>query len=172
MNILLVYPGYPHTFWSFKHALKFTSRKAAFPPLGLLTVASMLPEDWGKKLVDANARELKDEDIEWADMVFISAMIVQKGSARKIINRCKALGKTVVAGGPAFTTQTEKFKGVDYFVLNEAEITLPMFLEDLKKGTAKHVYTSKKRPDITKTKPPMWSLINLKDYVTMALQYS
>ena len=172
MNILLVYPEYPHTFWSFKHALKFISKKAAFPPLGILTVASMLPEEWNKKLVDVNVRGLKDKDIEWADIVFISAMIVQKDSTRKIIGRCNAMGKTVVAGGPAFTTQAEEFKGVDHFVLNEAEVTLPMFLEDLKGGNPKKVYTSDERPDITKTKPPMWSLINFKDYMSMSLQYS
>jgi len=172
MNILLIYPEYPSTFWSHKHALKFVSKKAAFPPLGLMTVASMLPSEWKKKLVDVNVRELKDRYIEWADMIFISAMIVQKDSASQIIERCKAMGKTVVAGGPAFTTQTEKFKGVDHFVLNEAEITLPLFLEDLKKGCAKPVYTSMERPDITKTQIPMWSLINPKHYVTMPVQYS
>ncbi len=172
MNILLVYPDYPYTFWGFKHALKFISKKAAFPPLGLLTIASMLPGEWGKKLVDVNIRELKDRDIEWADMVFISAMIVQKESTREIISRCKAMGKTVVAGGPAFTTETGKFRGVDHFVLNEAEVTLPRFLKDLKKGNPKRVYTSMERPDITKTKPPMWPLINFRDYATMSLQYS
>ncbi len=171
-NILLVYPEYPQTFWSYKHALKFISKKAAFPPLGLLTVASMLPEEWGKRLVDVNVRGMEDKDIEWADMVFVSAMIVQKESAGEIIGRCKAMGKKVVAGGPAFTTQVEAFGGVDHFVLNEAEVTLPMFLKDMKKGTLKRVYSSGKRPDITKTMPPMWSLVNFKDYATMLLQYS
>lgn len=172
MNILLVYPEYPATFWSFKHVLKYIAKKAAYPPLGLLTIASMLPEKWNLKLIDANVNELKDEDIAWADMVFISAMIVQKDSAQQIINRTKNLGKKVVAGGPVFTTQPEKFKGVDHFVLNEAEITLPLFLEDLKKGKAKPLYTSKERPDITKTLVPAWSLIDLKDYATMCIQYS
>ena len=119
MNALLVYPQYPDTFWSFKHVLRFVSKKAAFPPLGLLTVAAMLPEEWSKKLVDANVVELKDEHIEWADIVFISAMIVQKESAQEIINRCKSHGKIIVAGGPVFTTQHEKFSGVYHFILNE-----------------------------------------------------
>ena len=87
MNILLVYPEYPDTFWSFKHALKFVSKKASFPPLGLLTVASMLPKDWDKKLIDMNAAKLKDEDILWADYVFISAMSIQSESADEIIHR-------------------------------------------------------------------------------------
>jgi len=172
MNALLVYPKYPDTFWSFKHVLRFVSRKATFPPLGLLTIAAMLPEEWSKKLVDTNVNELADEQIAWADMVFISSMLVQKESAQEIIDRCKAMGKKVVAGGPAFTTQHEKFHGVDYFVLNEAEITLPLFLKDLKEGNPREIYTSDERPDISKTPVPLWSLIDLDDYVAMAVQYS
>lgn len=172
VNVLLVYPKYPDTFWSFKHVLKFVSRKAAFPPLGLLTVAAMLPEEWGKRLIDVNVAELKDENIEWADIVFIGAMIVQKNSAQEIISRCKAKGKKVVAGGPVFTSQHEKFNEVDYFVLNEAEITLPLFLKDWKEGNPKHLYTSDEKPDIAKTPVPLWSLINFKDYASLALQYS
>jgi len=172
MNILLVYPKYPDTFWSFKHALKFISKKAAFPPLGLLTVGSMLPEHWNKKLIDVNVAKLKDEHIQWADMVFVSAMIVQRHSTQEIIDRCKALGKIVVAGGPAFTTQHEQFKGVDHFVLNEAEVTLPWFLDDLQKRTPKPLYTSAEKPDIVTTPLPLWSLINFRDYVAMPVQYS
>jgi radical SAM superfamily enzyme YgiQ (UPF0313 family) len=172
MNVLFVYPEYPDTFWSFKYVLKFVSKKAAFPPLGLLTVGAMLPDEWQKKLVDLNVESLEDEQLDWADMVFLSAMIVQKKSAQEIIDRCNAHGKKVVAGGPAFTTQHEEFNGVDHFVLNEAEITLPHFLEDLAKGQLKKVYTSSIRPDITETPVPLWSLINIRDYATLAIQYS
>lgn len=172
MKVLLVYPKYPETYWSFRHILKFVSKKAAFPPLGLLTIAAMLPGEWEKRLVDANVCELKDEHIAWADMVLISAMIVQKDSTQEIIRRCKALGRKVVAGGPLFTTQQEKFEGVDHFVLNEAEVTLPPFLEDLRNGSAKPVYTSMERPDVTKTPVPMWQLISFNDYATMLIQYS
>ncbi len=172
MNILLVYPKYPDTFWSFKDSLKFISKKAAFPPLGLLTVGAMLPKEWNKKLVDINVNDLLVEDILWADMVFISAMIVQKKNAQEIIDKCNKYGRKVVAGGPYFTVDPEKFTGVDHFVLNEAEVTLPQFLADLEKNSLKKVYTSKERPDITKTPAPLWSLINLKDYASMAIQYS
>ncbi len=172
INALLIYPKYPDTFWGFKHILKFISKKAAFPPLGLLTVASIFPKEWNQKLVDVNVRELKDEEIKWADIVFISAMLIQEKSTREIIQRCKSLGKIIVAGGPAFTTKHEEFSGVDHFVLNEAEITLPLFLKDLEKGKLKKIYTSAERPDITKTPIPKWSLINFKDYATMAVQYS
>jgi len=172
MKVLFVYPEYPDTFWSFKHVLKFISKKAAFPPLGLLTVGAMLPEEWQKKLVDLNVEPLEDDDIDWADMIFLSAMIVQKKSAQEIIDRCRAHGKKIVAGGPAFTTQHKEFAGVDHYVLNEAEVTLPPFLEDLGKGQPKKIYTSDKRPDITETPLPLWSLINIDDYATLAIQYS
>ena len=172
MNILLIYPQYPDTFWSFKHSLRFISKKAAFPPLGLLTVAAMLPDGWRKKLVDLNVEPLSDEQLAWADIVFLSAMIVQKESARQIIQRCRVHGKKVVAGGPVFTTQHEQFEGVDHFILNEAEITLPLFLKDLAAGQPKPLYTSKERPDITRTPVPLWSLIDIKNYATMAIQYS
>ncbi|MDD5094007.1 MAG: DUF4070 domain-containing protein [Dehalococcoidia bacterium] len=172
MKILLVYPRYPDTFWGFQHALKFISRRASFPPLGLLTVASMLPVEWEKKLVDMNVTSLKDRDIKWADCVFISAMIAQKESTKQVINRCNKVGIKVVAGGPVFTSGYEEFKGVDHFVLGEAEATLPQFLEDFQKGCAMRVYASDERPDITRTPVPSWDLIEVKHYVSMPIQYS
>ena len=172
MKILFVYPLYPETFWSFKHALRFLGKKAAFPPLGLLTVAAMLPERWEKKLVDLNVSGLDDRQIDWADIVFVSAMLVQAPSAREVIQRCKARGKTVVAGGPAFTARHEQFEGVDHFVLNEAEVTLPQFLDDLEHGRPQPVYTTDEHPDLSETPIPLWSLIRLKDYAVVPVQYS
>jgi radical SAM superfamily enzyme YgiQ (UPF0313 family) len=172
MNILLVYPRYPDTFWSFRHALKFISKKANFPPLGLLTVAAMLPAGWEKKVVDLNVNPLRDEDIKWADFLFISSMVVQKDSAKEVIARCNNHNTKVVAGGPLFTTGYEEFTGVDHFVLGEAEVTLPQFLSDLSNGCPEHVYASDERPDISKTPIPLWSLLNMKDYSAMSLQYS
>ena len=134
MKILLVYPEFPDTFWSFKHALKFIRKKAGAPPLGLLTVAAMLPSEWGKRLVDLNATHLTDEDLAWADCVFISAMVVQRESARATIQRCKKAGVQMVVGGPLFTMEQEQFPDVDYFVLNEAEETLAPFLRDMEQG--------------------------------------
>jgi radical SAM superfamily enzyme YgiQ (UPF0313 family) len=126
MKILLVYPQYPDTFWSFKHALKFVSKKAAFPPLGLLTVAAMLPQDWEKKLVDMNVTGLTNKDIRWADYVFISAMAVQKESAKEVVARCKDLGVKIVAGGPLFTAGFEEFDRVDHLV--SVKLKLPWLL--------------------------------------------
>src|SRR3990170_2664145 len=137
MNIVMVYPMYPDTFWSFKHALKFVSKKASFPPLGLLTVAALLPKDWNKKLIDMNASQLTNDDILWADFVFISAMSIQSESADEVIQRCKKLNAKIVAGGPLFTSSPDLYQNVDHLVLNEAEITLPLFLNDLNNGTLK-----------------------------------
>ena len=173
MKVLLVYPRYPDTFWSFRHALKVVGKKASFPPLGLLTVGAMLPNHWEKKLVDMNVSSLKDEDIEWADYVFISAMVVQRASVNDVLERCRKLATKVVAGGPLFTSLYEEFPNIDHLVLDEAEITLPPFLEDLEKGCARRIYTSKERPDITKTPRPQWSLLpNMKKYTSMSIQYS
>jgi len=172
MKALLVYPSYPDTFWSFKHALKFISKKAVHPPLGLLTLASMLPDEWEKRLRDMNVEALEDKDLEWADYVFISAMAVQKESIEEIVYRCKKRGVKIVAGGPLFTAAHEDFKGIDHFVLNEAEITLPFFLADLEKGVAEHIYASDEFPDIRQTPIPRWDLAPMKKYVSMNIQYS
>lgn len=172
MKILLVYPEYPDTFWSFKHALKFISKKAVHPPLGLLTVAAMLPGHWEKKLVDMNVSKLKDKDLAWADYVFIGAMAVQKTSVRDVILRCKAAGVKIAAGGPLFTASPGDYPDIDHLVLNEAEHTLSPFLADLYRGKAKHVYTSGVFPELVKTPVPLWGLVRMNKYHSMNLQYS
>jgi radical SAM superfamily enzyme YgiQ (UPF0313 family) len=174
LKILLVYPKNTDTFWSFKHALKFISKKAAFPPLGLLTVAAMLPSEWKKKLVDMNITSLKDKDIRWADYVFISAMVVQQDSTREVIDRCKKFGIKTVGGGPLFTPGYDDFKldDVDHIICAEAENIMPRFVADLKNGTAKHMYNAEGWPDISTSPVPLWSLINMRKYQLMSLQYS
>lgn len=172
MKVLLLYPEFPDTFWSFKYALKFIHKKASLPPLGLLTVAAMLPRNWEKRLVDVNIRKLLDKDIAWADMVFVSGMIAQQESAHELIQRCHAAGRKIVAGGPLFTLGYEQFPEVDHFVLNEAEMTLPVFLNDLEQVAAQRLYTSSEFPDIQKTPQPLWVLADFKGYATMSLQFS
>ena len=172
LKILLVSPEVPNTFWSLKNALKFASKKAILPPLGLLTVAAMLPESFEKKLIDMNVTALKDSDIIWADYVFISAMVIQKNSADKIIERSKRLNVKIVAGGPLFTAFPEGYLNVDHLVLKEAEITLPAFLNDLEKGCPEPFYTSREKPDLKVTPIPQWDLINMKKYAMMGIQYS
>lgn len=172
MNILLLYPGYPDTYWSFNHALKFISKKASFPPLGLITVSAMLPKAWNKKVVDLNTEKLKEIELEWADYVMISAMSVQKKSADETIKICQEAGKVVIAGGPLFTAEHESYSHVDHLVLNEAEITLQPFLDDLENGTARKIYSSEEFANVLETPIPDYSLLNLNDYASLSIQYT
>lgn len=172
MNILLIYPEFPDTFWSFKYALKFVRKRASSPPLGLLTVAAMLPSTWEKHLVDMNVTNLHDKDLIWADLVLISAMTVQRESTEKLIARAKTLKKTIVAGGPLFTAEPDAFPDVDHLILNEAEITLPLFLSDLGLGRPQRIYRTDEFADITKTPAPLWELVNLRHYESLSLQFS
>jgi len=172
MRILLVYPDNPDTFWSFKHVLRFVGRKSAFPPLGLLTVAAMLPGDWTLRLVDLNVRPLRDGDIEWSDVVFLSGMIVHKASAHEVAARCARLGRPVLAGGPLFTTGHADFPEIGHFVLGEAEGVIAQVVEDLRRGTLRAIYRSAQWPDLHTTPVPRWDLIDLRDYVAMPVQFS
>ena len=173
MNILLIFPQYPDSFWSFKKAISFISKKASVPPLGLITVSAMLPITWQKKLVDMNVSTLKTKEIFWADYVFISAMTIQRESVRKIIDECLKCKTKIVAGGPLFTSEYENYPEVNHFILNEAEITLPLFLKDLDAGLIpQRIYKSNRFADVTLTPVPDYHLLSMKDYVTMNLQIS
>lgn len=172
MKVLMVFPEFPDTFWSFKHALKFVNKKVSNPPLGLMTVSSLLPAVWEKKLVDTNIYPLTDEDLDWADLVFLSAMDVQRSSVEAIIDRVKAKNKILVAGGPLFTEDYAQFTQVDHFVLNEGEITLPEFIRDYLAGAPKRIYQTDDFADMTSSPCPDLSVINLADYDCMSIQFS
>jgi radical SAM superfamily enzyme YgiQ (UPF0313 family) len=173
MRILMVYPEFPDTFWSFKHALKFINRKINNPPLGLMTISAMLPKTWEKRLVDTNIHPLTRADIAWSDMVFISAMEVQRKSVTQIIDKVKKLGKPIIAGGPLFTGSMEGFPQIDTFILNEGEITFPQFLADLKTGNPlKKVYETSEFADIQQSPLPDISILDINEYDTMSVQLS
>ncbi|HUL30903.1 MAG TPA: DUF4070 domain-containing protein [Thermodesulfobacteriota bacterium] len=172
MNILLVYPKYPDTFWSFRHALRFIAKKALHPPLGLLTVAAMLPKEWEKRLVDMNTDTVQDRDLSWADYVFIGGMAIQRESAKELIARCKEARVRTVGGGPLFTAAPDDFPEVDHLVLDEAEATLPKFLGDLAEDKAERVYRSDAFPRLASTPVPLWGLIKMRRYFSMNLQFS
>ena len=172
MNILLCYPACPQSYWSFHYALKFIHKRATYPPLGLITVAAMLPEAWPKKLVDMNVSRLRDKDIAWADYVFISAMDIQKQSARELISRCHALEKKIVGGGPLFTCGHDQFPDVTHILCGEGELTIPAFLADLAAGHPRHLYTAEGWADLRETPVPLWDLVDLKKYASMNIQYS
>jgi radical SAM superfamily enzyme YgiQ (UPF0313 family) len=172
MKILLINPEYPNTYWSFRHALTFEGKRSAFPPLGLLTVSAMLPRSWERRLIDLEVGPLKDSDIDWADMIFLTAMLVQKDSLRSVVARCKARGKRVVIGGPYVTTNTESLPDADHIFLGEAETTLPEFIQDLERGEAKRLYQAAERPALSTAPVPDFGLADLRRYSAMSVQYS
>ena len=172
INVLLVYPSHPDTFWSFRHVLRFVGKRSAFPPLGLLTVAAMLPEEWNLKLVDTNVEPLRDADIAWADWVMLSGMIVHREAAKLIARRCAAASKPVIAGGPLFTTGHRDFPEIPHFVLGEAEDVVPQLVRDMRAGTVKATYRSDVFPDVRASPIPRWNLIDPGHYVTMPVQFS
>jgi len=148
------------------------SKRAMLPPLGLLTVAAMLPAEWRLKLVDLNVRRLSDDDLAWADYVMLSAMIVHRDSVREIVARCRKLAKPIIAGGPLFTTGHQEFTGIDSFVLGEAEDIMPRLVADLAARRLQPVYEAPGRPELTALPVPRWDLINSRHYITMAVQFS
>jgi len=176
MNILFIYPDFPETFWSFSYVMKFihvVRRKTPFPPLGILTVSSLLPAEWNKRLVDMHVTKLRDKDILWADMVMISAMVVQRDSVKTVSERVADLGVPVTVGGPLFSAEVmDQYPFVDHFVFGEAELSLPPYIADLENGTLKKQYNAQGKPDLPHTPLPDWDLINFRNYATMMVQYS
>lgn len=173
MKVILVYPEYPPTFFSFKHSLSFISRKAALPPLGLITVSALLPRAWERRLVDLNISPLSAGDLQWADLVFISAMHIQKDSVKRIIRECQAQGVKTVAGGPLFTNDTDHFPEVDHFVQNEAEVSIKPFLEDLAEGRKlKRIYRAGHFAELAHSPVPDFHLLQRRAYASMSLQIS
>src|SRR2546425_3480693 len=172
MKVLLINPEFPDTYWSFRHALPFERKRCAFPPLGLLTVSALLPKSWERCLVDLNVHALKSADIEWADMVFVTGMLVQKESLHQAVRRCKAKGKRVVLGGPYVTTTIEDLPEADHIFVGEAETTLPQFVNDLERGEAKRTYRAVERPPLSTTPVADFHLAEMKRYSAMSVQYS
>lgn len=172
MKVLLVYPEFPDTYWSFKHALRFLGKRSAFPPLGLLTVAAMLPANWEKRLVDLNVRPLHDSDLDWADVVFLSGMMVQGPSMQEQIARARSHGKRTVVGGPIVSSQDPSVNGADHQVAGEAEEIMPELIRDLERGEARPFYKSEQLPDLKVSPLPQLSLADLRRYSSMSVQFS
>jgi radical SAM superfamily enzyme YgiQ (UPF0313 family) len=172
MNALLIYPQFPETFWSFKHALKFLGKRAAQPPLGLITVAALLPRSWKMRLVDTNVEHLRERDLKWADVVLLSGMHIQHDSLLQIVERCRAHGVRTVVGGPIASSLTKDELKTDHVVIGEAETLIADMARDLELGTAKAVYQATERPEMTSSPLPDLTLIKMKHYSTMTVQYS
>ena len=172
MNALLIYPEFPDTFWSFKHALAFLGKRAAQPPLGLMTIAALLPGAWKKRLVDTNVERLRDRDLAWADVVLLSGMHIQRESLVAIVERCKARGLRTVVGGPIASSLSAAELKADHVVIGEAEALIADLARDLEQGTPKPIYQAAERPEMSLSPLPDLSLIKMKRYSTMTVQYS
>jgi radical SAM superfamily enzyme YgiQ (UPF0313 family) len=172
MNALLIYPEFPETFWSFKYALSFLGKRAAQPPLGLMTVAALLPGAWNKRLVDINVERLRDRDLAWADVVLLSGMHIQRESLIGIVERCRARGLRTVVGGPIASSLPAAELKADHMVIGEAEALIAGLARDLEEGTAKSVYEAAERPQMEISPLPDLSLIRMNRYSTMTVQYS
>ncbi len=170
MNILLVEPRTPETFWSLRHALRYVGRRAANPPLGLVTVAGMLPAEWSCRVVDGNTRDLTDQDIRWADWVLVSAMLIQRDGVIDLVRRCHALGRPVIGGGPLFADPPDPELGVDVTVVGEAEEVVGALVADLRAGHPRTCYRAPRFPDLARTPIPRWDLLDLSHYATLSVQ--
>ena len=172
MNALLVYPQFPETFWSFKHALKFLGKRAAQPPLGLMTIAALLPCAWNKRLIDTNVERLRDRDLAWADVVLLSGMHIQRESLLEIVERCRGRGLRTVVGGPIASSLPAAELNADHVVIGEAETLIADLAFELEAATARPVYQAAERPEMSLSPLPDLSLIRMKRYSTMTVQYS
>ena len=174
MRILLLYPLFPKSFWSFEKALALVGKKALLPPLGLVTVAAILPQQWEFKLVDRNVREVRDQEWDWAELVVLSGMIVQKEDLLAQVQEAKRRGKPVAVGGPYPTTLPDEVQavGADYLVLDEGEITLPMFVEAIERGETSGTFRATEKPAVTETPIPRYDLLEFDAYDNMSVQFS
>ncbi|MCJ7666466.1 MAG: B12-binding domain-containing radical SAM protein, partial [Actinobacteria bacterium] len=173
MKILLIYPEYEDTFWNVKKILRLLGKKAAYPPLGLLTVSAMLPNHWEQKLIDMNCGEtLEEEHIQWADYVFISSIVGQRQSTKKVVDRVHEIGGTIIAGGSIFTTLLEEFSNIDTIVLGESEEIIPILVKDMENNNLKKIYSMEGFPAIQKAPIPSWDLADLSYYNSVCVQLS
>jgi radical SAM superfamily enzyme YgiQ (UPF0313 family) len=171
-NALLVYPRFPPSYWGFQYALELLDKGSAMPPLGLITVAGMFPDGYRLRLVDMNVAELTDDDLDWADLVLTSTMVVQRRSLQEVIARCNRRGTPVVVGGPHPTSYFDEIHGADHYVLEEVEESFPRFLADWEAGCAETIYRPEGKPAVTDTPVPRFDLLDLDAYSSMALQFS
>ncbi len=174
MKALLLYPHFPQSFWSYDRFMKLAGLKAVIPPLGIITVASLLPKDWEIRFYDRNVNEETDSDWEWCDIVILSAMLVQRGDFHHLIRKAVHLGKKVAVGGPYPTSVPDDAlaSGADYLILDEGEMTIPQFLEAIAQGQEKGVFRSTEKPDVSQSPMPRFDLLNLDAYFMMAIQFS
>ena len=172
MRALLLYPRFPQSFWSFEKTLALVDRKALLPPLGLITVAAIFPQEWEYKLVDRNVRSVTEAEWEWAELVILSGMIVQKADMLVGIKEAKSRGIPVAVGGPYATSLPDEVAEADYLILDEGEITIPLFVEAFNRGDKQGIFRSEEKAAVTETPIPRYDLLEFDAYDNMSVQFS
>jgi radical SAM superfamily enzyme YgiQ (UPF0313 family) len=174
MKALLLYPLLPNSFWSYQETLNLAGLRSTNPPLGLATVAALLPSDWELRLCDRNVYSETTDDWNWCELVIISAMVIQKQDFQDLIRKARSLGKKVAVGGPYPTSYPEIAleAGAQYLVLDEGECTIPLFLEAIAQGDQSGTFRSLEKPDVTQTPIPRFDLLELDAYLAVTLQFS
>jgi radical SAM superfamily enzyme YgiQ (UPF0313 family) len=175
MRVLLIYPCPPRTFWSFDGALELVGRRVLLPPLGLITVAALLPRHWQLRLVDTQIRPVREDEWSWAELVIFSGMIVHKRDLARQIDLARSRGVPVAVGGPfaSSTPEAPELAGADFLILDEGEITIPHFVEAFEAGARGGRFSADgAKPDLTLSPVPRFDLLDLDAYDTMAVQFS
>ncbi len=174
MKALLLYPSFPQSFWSYDRFMEIAGLKSVIPPLGIITVAALLPEDWEIKFYDRNVNKETDDDWKWCDIVILSSMLAQRTDFHALIQKAVRLGKKVAVGGPYPTSVPEDAlaSGANYLILDEGELTVPQFLEAISAGKEAGIFRSVEKPDVTKSPIPRFDLLRRDDYFQMAIQFS
>ncbi len=170
---MLVYPRFAGTsFWNYRDTCELMGSRYSAAPLGLITVAALLPPEWSVRLVDRNVEDLREEDLAWADVVLTGGMLPQRRDALQLIARAHARGKPVVVGGPDATSSPEVYAAADFQVLGEAEEIMAEFLARWSAGDSRGVFTVRDFPDITRSPVPRFDLLKLEHYLHVGVQYS
>ena len=171
MKVLLVSPEFPITYWSFQHSMRLAGKKASLPPLGLLSLAGLLPEDWDLKLVDLNVEALEDRDLEWADAVFLGGMHIQRPSMQDVLQRARQLGRRTVVGGPGPTTAADsEYELADVVFKGEVEGRLDELLAALETPGRQILPMADDYPDLDLVPLPRYDLVDLGIYASVGLQ--
>jgi radical SAM superfamily enzyme YgiQ (UPF0313 family) len=173
IKVLMIWPRFPASFWSFAKIMEILPKRAIHPPLGLLTVAALCPKTWELRLIDRSVEDLRESDLEWADLVMVSGMHVQKHDIHGLLRRARALGKRTMIGGPYASSEPQVLARLaDHVVVGEPDEVFDEIAADLERGTARSMYVISEKPDVSKTSAPRFDLLKIQKYASMAVQFS
>jgi radical SAM superfamily enzyme YgiQ (UPF0313 family) len=173
-NVLMVFPKFnPNSFWNLQPVCDIWGARCPAPPLGLITVAALLPQHWNIRLINRNAQALSDSDLDWADLVMTGGMLPQQDDALWLIDHCRARGTPVVVGGPDAMSSPDIYRHADFLVLGEAEGLIEQFIEAWSTGAKSGVFEGEKfQADVTRSPTPRFDLLDISHYLYIGVQFS